>query len=37
MLLLAAVEMHDGFGDLAHQVATIVGRLDAQLQGDLAE
>ena len=37
MLLLALVETHDGFGDLAHQVAAVVRRLQIQFQGDLAE
>ena len=37
VLLLALVETHDGFGDLAHQVAAIVCRLQIQFQGQLAE
>ena len=37
MLLFAQVEMHDGFGDLAHQVAAVVRRLQTQFQGDLTE
>jgi hypothetical protein len=37
MLLLAFVEMHDGFRDLADQIAAVVGRLQIQLQSQLAE
>src|SRR5438128_11099172 len=37
MLLFALVEAHDGFGDLAHQVAAVMRRLQIQLQGQLAE
>ena len=33
MLLLALVEMHDGLGDLAHQAAAVVRRLQIQFQG----
>ena len=37
MLLFALVEMHDSLGDLAHQIAAVVRRLQIQFQGDLAE
>jgi hypothetical protein len=37
MLLFTLVEMHDGFGDLANQVAAVVRRLQTQFQGDLPE
>ena len=37
MLLFALVETHDGIGDLAHQVAAEVRRLQVQFQGDLAQ
>ena len=37
MLLLALIETHDGFGDLAHQVAAVVRRFQIQFQGQLAE
>src|SRR5262249_29222098 len=37
VLLLALVQTHDGFGDLAHQVAAEVRRLQIQFQSDLAQ
>jgi hypothetical protein len=37
MLLLALVEVYDGLGDLADQIAAIVRRLKIQLQRQLAE
>ena len=37
MLLLALIEAHDGFGDLAHQVAAVVRRDQVQFQGQLAQ
>ena len=37
MLLPAMVQAHDGAGNLAHQVAAKVRRLQVQFQGDLAE
>ena len=37
MLLLALVQTHDGVGNLAHQVAAVVRRLQVQFQGDLAQ
>ena len=37
MLLFALVQTHDGAGDLAHQVAAEVRRLQVQFQGDLAQ
>src|SRR5207247_2302576 len=37
MLLFALVKMHDGLGDLAHQIAAVVRRFQIQFQGDLAE
>ena len=37
MLLLALVEPHDGIGDLPHQVATRVRRLQVQPQSDLPQ
>ncbi len=37
VLLLGLVETYDGVCDLAHQVAAIVGRLQIQLQGQLAQ
>ncbi len=36
MLLFAPVEVHDGFRDLARQVAAVMRRLQPQFQGDLA-
>src|SRR6266478_1269297 len=37
MLLLALIEAHDGTGDLAHQIAAVVGRIQIQFQRQLAE
>ena len=37
VLLLALIEAHDGVGDLAHQIAAVVGRLQIQFQRQLAE
>src|SRR5580658_4593964 len=37
MLLFALVQTHDGSGDLAHQVAAEVCRLQVQFQGDLTQ
>ena len=37
MLLLALVQTHDGFGDLAHQVAAEVRRFQIQFQRNLAQ
>src|SRR5205823_11097475 len=37
MLLFALVQAHNGAGNLAHQVATEVRRLQVQFQGDLAQ
>jgi hypothetical protein len=37
VLFFALVEVHDGLGDLAHQIAAVVRRLQIQFQGDLAE
>src|SRR5579864_4188680 len=37
MLLLVFVQMHDGFRDLANEIAAIVSRFEIQLQGQLAE
>src|SRR6516164_8469182 len=37
MLLLALIETHDGAGDLAHQVAAVVGRFQVQFLRQLAE
>ena len=37
MLFFALVQTHDGIGNLAHQVAAEVGRLQVQFQGDLAQ
>src|ERR1035438_2780601 len=36
-VLLTLVETHDGVGDLAHQVAAVVRRLQVQFQGQLTE
>ena len=37
VLLFALVEIHDGGGDLAHQVAAVVRRFEVEFQGQLAE
>src|ERR1700683_2384518 len=37
MLLFALIQAHDGAGNLAHQVAAEVRRLQVQFQGDLAQ
>ena len=37
VLFFALVEIHDGGGDLAHQVAAVVGRFEVELQCQLAE
>jgi hypothetical protein len=37
VLLLALIEAHDGLGDLAHQIAAVVGRLQIQFLRQLAE
>ena len=37
MLLFALVEIHDGRGDLAHQVAAVVCRLEIEFEGQLAK
>src|SRR2546429_9222722 len=37
MLFLALVQADDGFGDLAHQVATAVSRFEIQFTGQLAQ
>ena len=37
VLLFALVEIHDGGGDLAHQVAAEVRRLEVEFQGQLAK
>src|SRR5262245_16228397 len=37
MLLFTPVEMHDGCGDLARQVAAVVRWLQSQFQSDLTE
>jgi hypothetical protein len=37
MLLFALVQAHDGAGNLTHQVAAKVRRLQVQFQGDLAQ
>jgi hypothetical protein len=37
MLLFALIQAHDGVGNLAHQVATEVRRLEVQRQCDLAQ
>ena len=37
VLLLGLIETHDGIGDLAHQVAAVVRRLQIQFQGQLTE
>src|SRR5215831_19102450 len=37
MLLFALIEMHDGFGYLAHEIAAVMRWLEIQLEGQLAE